>query len=439
MTQTSQAPPRPQFQPYVPATQTLAEFTIKAIALGVFFGLLFGASTVYLGLRAGLTVSASIPIAVLAISVLKRLGGSTILENNIVQTIGSAGESVAAGVVFTVPALIFLAPRGPGYFNYFQITMLAFAGGILGVLMMVPLRRALIVKEHGVLPYPEGTACADVLVAGERGGALAKTVFMGLGIGALWEALFWIIQLFRTEVGHSIARDGVLPNATLNVDISPEYMGVGYVIGPRIAGVMFAGGVLSWLVLLPLLSILGRYMTVPFPPVPASGLRIDQMSAGQLWSAYIRYTGAGAVLLALFLALAPGMPLQYNFLAAILIVVFGFFFVTVSSRITGLIGNSSNPISGMTIATLILTCTIFVALGWTGDIYAPVALCVGAVICIAAANAGATSQDLKTGYIVGATPRYQQIALFIGAIVSSVVIGLTIKVLDTPTPDLAAR
>jgi putative OPT family oligopeptide transporter len=482
MAQTPPATPLPArtatFQPYVPANQTLREFTVKAVVLGVAFGLLFGASTVYLGLRAGLTVSASIPIAVLAISVLKRLGGSTILENNIVQTIGSAGESLASGVVFTIPALIFLIPFGPQYFNYFQITMLAIAGGILGVLMMVPLRRALIVKEHGVLPYPEGTACADVLIAGERGGALAKTVFMGLGFGALWKGLSWIIQLFRTDVGVTMARTGILPNASLHIDISPEYMGVGYVIGPRIAGVMFAGGVLSWLVLLPLLSILGNYMTVPFPPVPASGLRIDQMSAGQLWSAYIRYTGAGAVLaaglitlartiptivssfresvrefsagagtadsrarterdlplivvlvgslmLALFLALAPRMPLQYNFLAAMLIVIFGFFFVTVSSRITGLIGNSSNPISGMTIATLILTCTIFVAAGWTGDAYAPVALAVGAVVCIAAAIAGATSQDLKTGFLVGATPVYQQIGLVIGVLASSFIIGIT--------------
>jgi putative OPT family oligopeptide transporter len=466
------------FQPYVPPNQTLREFTAKAVILGAAFGLLFGASTVYLGLRAGLTVSASIPIAVLAISVLKRLGGSTILENNIVQTIGSAGESLASGVVFTIPALIFLVPYGPAYFTYFQITMLAIAGGILGVLMMVPLRRALIVKEHGVLPYPEGTACADVLIAGERGGALAKTVFMGLGFGALWKGLSWIIQLFRTDVGVTLARNGILPNASLHIDISPEYMGVGYVIGPRIAGVMFAGGVLSWLVLLPILSILGNYMTVPFPPVPASGLRIDQMTAGQLWSAYIRYTGAGAVLaaglitlartiptivssfresvrefsagaggadsrlrtdrdlpltvvlvgsllLALFLALAPRMPLQYNFLAAILIVLFGFFFVTVSSRITGLIGNSSNPISGMTIATLILTCTIFVAVGWTGDAYAPVALAVGAVVCIAAAIAGATSQDLKTGFLVGATPIYQQVGLMIGVLASSFIIGIT--------------
>ena len=214
----------------------------------------------------------------LAISVLKRLGGSTILENNIVQTIGSAGESLASGVVFTIPALIFLLPYGPAYFNYTQILLLAFAGGILGVLMMVPLRRALIVKEHGVLPYPEGTACADVLVAGEKGGALASTVFMGLGIGAAWKALSWIVQLFRTEVGHSMPRTSFFPNATVNVDISPEYMGVGYVIGPRIAGVMFAGGVLSWLVLVPLLSILGQYIPEPFPPVPASGLKLSEMT-----------------------------------------------------------------------------------------------------------------------------------------------------------------
>jgi putative OPT family oligopeptide transporter len=469
----------------VAPTQSPAEFTPKAILLGVFFGLIFAASTVYLGLRAGLTVSASIPIAVLAISVLKRLGGSTILENNIVQTIGSAGESVAAGVVFTVPALIFLAPHGPAYFNYFQITMLAFAGGILGVLMMVPLRRALIVKEHGVLPYPEGTACADVLVAGERGGRLAAMVFTGLGIGALWKSASWIFNLFRTEVGYSAARTGQFPNATLNIDISPEYLGVGYVIGPRIAGTMFAGGVLSWLMLLPLLSILGQFIPEPLPPIhpnfannPATGrpFLVSEMSPGQLWSAYIRYIGAGAVLaaglitlartiptivtsareslkgmggagassqlrterdiplmvvlvgslaLAVFLALAPRMPTQGNFLAALLMIVFGFFFVTVSSRITGLIGASSNPVSGMTIATLILTCLLFVGMGWTGDIYAPVALCVGAIVCIAAANAGATSQDLKTGYIVGATPLSQQLGLIIGVIASAFVIGLT--------------
>jgi len=465
------------FQPYVPASRSPAEFTAKAIVIGAIFGLVFGASTVYLGLRAGLTVSASIPIAVLAISVLKKLGGSTILENNIVQTIGSAGETVAGGVVFTIPALIFLTPYGPSYFNYFQITVLALAGGILGILMMIPLRRALIVKEHGVLPYPEGSACADVLIAGERGGQLAATVFTGLGIGALWKSLSWIVQLFRTVVGYSLSRASFFPNATLNVDISPEYMVVGYVIGPRIAGVMFAGGVLSWMVLLPLLSILGRYMPGPLPPVPASGLRLDQMSAQQIWSAYIRYTGAGAVLaagiitlcrtiptivssfrdsvkdfgargargatvrterdmpmsvvlvgsllLAAFLALTPQLPTQGNILAALLTIVFGFFFVTVSSRITGLIGTSSNPISGMTIATLILTCSIFVGIGWTGDAYAPIAICVGAVVCIAAAQAGGTSQDLKTGFLVGATPLYQQLGLVVGVVTSAFVIGMT--------------
>ena len=472
------------FSPYVPATESPAEFTLKAVVIGALFGLLFGASTVYLGLRAGLTVSASIPIAVLAISVLKRLGGSTILENNIVQTIGSAGESVAGGVVFTVPALIFLASGG-SYFNYFQITMLTLVGGVLGTLMMVPLRRALIVKEHGVLPYPEGTACAEVLVAGERGGQLASLVFSGLGVGFLWKGLSWVLNLFRTEVGYSTLRTSQFPNATINVDISPEYLGVGYVIGPRIAGTMFAGGVLSWLVLLPLLSILGAYITVPFPPIhpnftnnPATGrpFLISEMAPGQLWSAYIRYIGAGAVLasglitlgrtmptivssaidglrgfgasadaaisrtdrelpmsavligtllVTLVLVLAPGMPLQGNVLAAILTVVFAFFFATVSARITGLIGTSSNPISGMTIATLILTCLLFVALGWTGDSYGPIAICIGAVVCIAAANAGNTSQDLKTGYIVGATPLYQQLGLMIGVTVSALSIGFT--------------
>ena len=471
----------------MPPSEAPPEFTFKAIVLGILFGLLFGASTVYLALRAGLTVSASIPIAVLAISVLKKFGGSTILENNIVQTIGSAGESLAGGVVFTVPALIFLLPYGPSYFNYLHITMLTLAGGLLGVLMMVPLRRALIVKEHGVLPYPEGTACAEVLVAGERGGKLAALVFTGLALGAVWKSLSWIFNLFRTEIGYVMPRGSQFPNATLNCDISPEYLGVGYVIGPRIAGTMFAGGVLAWLVFLPLISILGSYITVPFPPIhpnfannPATGrpFLISEMNPGQLWSAYIRYIGAGAVLaaglitlartipsiaasardgirdfsvsvgegaarirterdipmivvlggsvlLAIFMAVAPGLPTQGNIVASLLILLFGFFFATVSSRITGLIGSSSNPISGMTIATLILTCLLFVALGWTGDVYSPIALCVGAIVCIAAANAGTTSQDLKTGYLVGATPLYQQLGLIIGVLTSGLIIGMT--------------
>jgi putative OPT family oligopeptide transporter len=498
-----ESPETGTFQPYVRASQTLPEFTLRAVILGALFGLLFGASTVYLGLRAGLTVGASIPIAVLAISVLKRFGGSSILENNIVQTIGSAGESLAGGVVFTIPALIFLLPDGPRYFNYLQITMLTFAGGILGVLMMVPLRRALIVKEHGVLPYPEGTACAEVLVAGERGGRLASMVFGGLGIGALWKSLSWIFNLFRTEIGYSAPRASQFPNATLNVDLSPEYLGVGYVIGPRIAGTMFAGGVLSWLVFLPLLSILGEFITEPFPPIhpnyannPATGrpFLISEMNPGQLWSAYIRYIGAGAVLasglitlartiptivasargslkdlsstvgqggqsrterdvpmsivlggsllLAIFLTVMPGLPSQGNIMAAVLILIFGFFFATVSSRITGLIGSSSNPISGMTIATLILTCLLFVGLGWTGDMYAPIALSVGAIVCIAAANAGNTSQDLKTGYLVGATPFYQQMGLIVGVVVSASVIAMTTiymhQVFGIGSPDVPA-
>jgi len=316
---------------------------------------------------------------------------------------------------------------------------------------------------------------------------LAALVFGGLGVGALWKSLSWIFNVFRTDMGYSMPRTSQFPNATLNVDVSPEYLGVGYVIGPRIAGTMFAGGVLSWLVLLPLLSILGAFINVPFPPIhpnyannPATGqpFLISEMSPAQLWSAYIRYIGAGAVLasglitlgrtiptivasaregvrdisaagggatrirterdmpmsvviggsllLAVFLSVVPSLPTYGNPLAAVLILVFGFFFATVSSRITGLIGTSSNPISGMTIATLILTCLLFVALGWTGDMYSPIAIGVGAIVCIAAANAGNTSQDLKTGFIVGATPLYQQIGLVIGVIASASVIGITL-------------
>lgn len=476
----------PGLRPFVPPSLSPAEFTLRAVVLGSLFGILFGASTVYLGLRAGLTVGASIPIAVLAISVLKRLGNPTILENNLVQTIGSAGESVAAGVVFTLPALLFLAPEGPSYFTYGRITLLTLAGGILGVLMMVPLRRALIVKEHEALPYPEGTACAEVLVAGERGGRLAGLVFGGLGVGALSKSLGWIFNLIRTEVGYSLPRSSQFPNATLTMELSPEYLGVGYVIGPRIAGTMFAGGVLSWLALLPLLSILGQVITIPLPPIhpnlannPATGMPflLSEMSPGQIWSAYIRYIGAGAVLasglltlartlptivtslhgslqsigttlnsarrvrterdvpmvlvlagailLAVLLVITPTLPTRGNIVAAVLVLVFGFFFSTVSSRISGLVGNSSNPVSGMTIATLILTCVIFVALGWTGDAYSPVALSVGAIVCIAAANAGNTSQDLKTGFLLGATPLHQQVGLLIGVIVSASVTGWT--------------
>jgi putative OPT family oligopeptide transporter len=470
------------FKPYISPTDFIPEFTPKAIILGAIFGIIFGAATVYLGLKVGLTVSASIPIAVLAIAVFKKIGKSTILENNIVQTIGSAGESVAAGVVFTIPALLFL-PGGEAYFQYFQIFVLALAGGLLGVLFMIPLRRSLIVKEHGVLPFPEGTACADVLIAGEKGGNLAKKVYYGLGIAFLYKFFMSIIGLWKDVPAYIFSRKSALPNGTINGEITPELLGVGYIIGPKIAGIMVAGGVLSWLVLIPLITLLGDHLVTAYPP--ATKL-ISEMSPSEIWSNYIRYIGAGAVtfggivtliksfptiisafkdsfadlkenrantknntktsklrtekdiplvfvlggsvLLILFMTLIPNIPT--NFMSAIMIVIFGFFFVTVSSRIVGIIGSSSNPISGMTIATLMATALIFVGVGWTGDIYQPIALVVGSIVCIASANAGATSQDLKTGYIVGATPIKQQIGLLIGVLASVVVIGFTLLLLN---------
>ncbi len=470
------------FKPYISPKDFIPEFTLKAIILGGIFGIIFGASSVYLGLKVGMTVSASIPIAVLAISVFKKFGNSTILENNIVQTIGSAGESVAAGVVFTIPALLFL-PGGMAYFKYFQIFVLALAGGILGVLFMIPLRRALIVKEHGVLPYPEGTACADVLVAGEKGGNLAKKVYYGLGIAFLYKFFMSILGLWKDVPTYVFGRKSALPNGTINGEITPELLGVGYIIGPRIAGIMVAGGVLSWIVLIPLITIIGDKLATVFPP----GTKlISQMSASEIWDNYIRYIGAGAVtfgglitliksiptiinafkdsfkdikanrsskqnnsaeekertskdiplsivlggslVLVVFMALIPNIPT--NFLSSIMIVIFGFFFVTVSSRIVGLIGSSSNPVSGMTIATLMATSLIFVGIGWTGSFYEPLALVVGSIVCIAVANAGSTSQDLKTGFLVGATPVKQQIGLLIGVLVSVVAVGFTLLLLE---------
>lgn len=466
------------FKPYISPSDFIPEFTLKAVLLGSIFGVIFGAATVYLGLKVGLTVSASIPIAVLAISIFKKLGKATILENNMVQTIGSAGESVAAGVVFTVPALLFLA-GGEAYFQYFQIFVLALVGGVLGVLFMVPLRRALIVKEHGNLPYPEGTACADVLVAGEKGGQLAKNVFYGLGIAFLYKGFMSILGLWKDVPQYVFGRSSALPNGTVNAEITPELLGVGYIIGPRIAGIMVAGGVLSWLVLIPLITLLGDNLTAPM--APETTMLISEMSPSQIWSKYIRYIGAGAVtfggiitliktlptivtafkdsfkdlrsrnaqtaatqvrtekdvplifvvvgsiVLVLLMAVLPNVPT--NFLSAIMIVVFGFFFVTVASRIVGLIGSSSSPVSGMTIATLMATSLIFIGIGWTGDFYQPIALVVGSIVCIAAANAGATSQDLKTGFLVGATPVKQQIGLLIGVLVSTVAIGFTLLLL----------
>jgi putative OPT family oligopeptide transporter len=468
-----------EHKPYISASEFIPEFTPKAIILGAIFGIIFGAASVYLGLKVGLTVSASIPIAVLAISIFKKIGKATILESNIVQTIGSAGESVASGVVFTIPALLFLA-GGINYFQYFQIFVLAFVGGILGVLFMVPLRKSLIVKEHGKLPYPEGTACADVLIAGEKGGKLAQKVYYGLGIAFLYKLLMSVFALWKDTPGYIFDRKSALPNGTINAEITPELLGVGYIIGPRISGIMVAGGILSWVVLIPLITMLGDGLLTPV--LPEKVKLISQMSAVDIWNKYIRYIGAGAVtfggvmtliktlptivsaftdsfknlkeqrsnpkgvikrterempmvfvlvgslVLIVFMALIPNIPT--NILSSIMIVVFGFFFVTVSSRIVGLIGSSSNPISGMTIATLMATSLVFVGLGWTGDHYQPIALVVGSIVCIASANAGATSQDLKTGYIVGATPVKQQLGLLIGVLVSVVAIGFTLLLLN---------
>jgi putative OPT family oligopeptide transporter len=470
------------FEPFVPASQILAEFTPKAVVLGVVFGLIFGASTVYLALRAGLTVSASIPIAVLAIAVFKRFGQATILENNIVQTIGSAGESIAAGVVFTLPALLFLA-QSESFFSYVNILTLSIVGGVLGVLFMVPLRRALIVKEHGQLPYPEGTACADVLVAGERGGSMAGKVFAGLGIAFLYKSLMSILGLWKDVPTFQTSRTAAYPNATVHAEITPEYLGVGYIIGPKIGGNLAAGGILTALVLVPLISFFGDSLTTALKP-GLGGKLISEMSPGEIRLGYARYIGAGAVAaaglitllktlptiasafresfgalkqaraghapvrterdlpitwviigslaLVLIVSVLPQLPGTFpgTLLTGLLVVIFGFFFVTVSSRIVGIIGNSSNPISGMSIATLMGTCLLFVSLGWTGDAYQAVALSVGGIVCIAAANAGATSQDLKTGYLVGATPISQQLALLIGVVTSAFVIGWTLQTLD---------
>jgi putative OPT family oligopeptide transporter len=502
-------PGAPEFQPYVPADRVMPELTPKAIIIGAMFGVIFGAATVYLALKAGLTVSASIPIAVLAISLLKKLGGSTILENNIVQTIGSAGESIAAGVVFTLPGFLFLVPDpatgtsvGAGYFSYWTIFTLALLGGVLGTLMMIPLRRSLIVKEHDTLPYPEGTACASVLIAGEKGGELARTAFQGVGLAfayALLQKIFHVIA----EVPALVSRqtNKVFPSAGVAGEITPEYMGVGYIIGPRIAGILVAGGVLVSLGLIPLLASL-----VPMDAVATQLGKLGYLpqkygwnaathsfanTQGAIFAAYIKQIGAGAVAtggfitllktlptivrslresvaslragagavtarrterdlpitvvlfgsLALIAVIAivpfiPGTSIIGKLLLGLLIIVFGFIFVTVSSRIVGVIGSSSNPISGMTIATVMATCLIFVGLGWTGDVYQPMALCVGGMVCIAAANAGATSQDLKTGFLVGATPRAQQIGLMIGAVAASAVIGITVQVLDRPSEEL---
>lgn len=505
------------FKPYVPADTIIPEFTFKSIFWGSIMGILFGCSTVYLALKAGLTVTASIPIAVIAITLGRRALKTTILENNIIQTTGSAGESIAAGVVFTLPGFLFLSPGengqsvGEAYFNYLTILILAAFGGMLGTLMMIPLRRSLIVKEHGILPYPEGTACGSVLQAGEKGGVFAQTAFIGMGVAFAYAVIQKLLHLIAEVPGFVTSQANKFwPSAATRGEITPEYLGVGYIIGPRISGVLVAGSVLAWWALNPLLATLVSPDTIALQLVKLGNLaNIDTPGgygnwdpkthtfgnyADAIYRAYIRQIGAGSVaaggfitliktiptivssfresvgslkttdktnvarteqdlsfkvviigsialiLLTAFLPdnIIPGDNFLQKLIIGFLIVVFGFFFVTVSSRIVGLVGTSNNPISGMTIATLMGTCLIFTSVGWSGKLYEPLALVVGGMICIAAANAGGTSQDLKTGYIVGGTPKYQQISLFIGAIVSSIAIGGVIYILDTPTEALLA-
>ncbi len=473
------------FKPFVADGANVAEFTPKAIVLGAFFAILFGAATVYLALRAGVTVSASIPIAVLSIAVFKKIG-STILENNIVQTIGSAGESVAAGIVFTVTGFLFLSAGagGENFFKYWPIMMIALAGGFLGVLMMIPLRRSLIVQEHGNLVYPEGTACAEVLVAGEKGGQMARMVFGGLWAAMIYKAFNTVLGFFKEIPSYVTGKTSPYPNATVNCEIVPEYLGVGYIIGPKIAGIMVSGSILGWMALTPLLSMFvseeqlhAQLRSLAFSDSWIASHGLNE----QFYRAYIRLIGAGAVAAAgmmslartlptiwasfrdsvkslrkrsgqaaaarrtesdipihvvaigsLFLALAisfmPGLPTHFpsSLLLAVLVIFFGFFFVTVSSRIVGIIGTTSNPISGMTIATIMGTCMLFLAVGWSGIAYQTAALVIGAIVSTAAANAGATSQDLKTGYLVGATPYRQQIGFIIGVFASAFAIGVTL-------------
>ncbi len=500
---------------FIPATESPAEFTVKSVLTGAIFGVLFGAATVYLSLKAGLSVSASIPIAVLAISLGRRFLNTTILENNIIQTTGSAGESIASGVVFTLPGFLFLTGDiGADFFNYWTILTLAILGGLLGTLMMIPLRRSLIVQEHDTLPYPEGTACASVLIAGERGGDFAKTAYQGLGVALVYALMQKVLHVIaEVPVWATAQTNKYFPSAQVSGEITPEYLGVGYIIGFRISAVLVGGGILAWLGLIPLLASVVPGATIATQLIKLGYLDTLQSvggpggwnpqtqtfadTAAALYRAYIRQIGAGAVaaggfmtllktiptivssfkqsfgggksvgpdretqvvlrterdlsvrvvifgsltlvLLMVILPQIPGDTLITKLLIAPLVVIFGFFFVTVASRIVGLIGTSSSPVSGMTIATIMGTALIFIAFGLTGRANEPAVLVVGSMICIAAATAGATSQDLKTGYIIGATPRYQQIALFIGVIVSSLVIGATVKILDTPTPDLVAQ
>ena len=480
------------FRPYIPAAVQLRELTVLPLIIGTLLGMIFGASSLWLVLKVGLTVSASIPVAVISISLFRLLSKvglreATILENNIVQTAGSAGESIAFGVGVTMPAIMIL-----GFdLEFTRVMLVAVLGGLLGILMMIPLRRALIVQQHGLLKYPEGTACAEVLKAGaspeSRAAAHpehraraeasddtesgAKTIFTGFGIGLVYQIAMAALKGWKDTPKHIFGAP--FKAGSVAAEISPALLGVGYIIGPRIASIMCAGGVLAYLVLIPAIKFFGEGMTTALPP---GNIPIGQMEPDDIRGAYVLYIGAGAVaaggiislcrslptiwhglkgglsdlrggqaasaglprtdqdlsmkvvvggclVLIALIVLMPQLHLQFNLLGAVLIIAFGFLFVTVSSRLTGEIGSSSNPISGMTVATLLLTCLIFLIVGWTGSSYYVTALSIGGIVCIAASNGGTTSQDLKTGFLVGATPKYQQIAILVGALASALILG----------------
>ncbi len=465
------------FKPYIPADKVSPEITLTSVIMGIILAVVFGAANAYLGLRVGMTVSASIPAAVISMGVIRiLLRRNSILESNIVQTIGSAGESLAAGTIFTLPALFLWASEGatqtPGLL---EITLIALIGGLLGVFFMVPLRNALIVKEHGVLPYPEGTACAEVLLAGEDGGSKASTVFAGMGLAALFKFIIDGLKLVSGEVAFRVKGFA----GEIGTQIYPAVMSVGYICGPRISSYMFAGGVLSWMVLIPLIVLFGNDAIIA-PGTQTIGEIFAANGASGIWGSYIRYIGAGALaaggiislikslptiistfggamksmagssasgnlrtakdislkvviasiaILTLLVWLVPAIPV--SFLGAVIVVVFGFFFATVSSRMVGLVGSSNNPVSGMAIATLLVTTLLLKATGTSGIEGMTAAIAIGSIICIVAAISGDTSQDLKTGYLLGATPKKQQIGEIFGVVAAALAIGGTLYLLNS--------
>lgn len=456
-----------EFKPFVSADKNIPELTFTSVLLGVILAVVFGAANAYLGLRVGMTVSASIPAAVISMGVMRFiLKRDSVLENNMVQTIGSAGESVAAGAIFTIPVLFMWASEyGKSAPSLIEITLIAILGGLLGILFMVPLRKALIVKEHGTLPYPEGTACSEVLLAGEEGGASASAVFWGLGIASVYKFITDGIKLFPSEVDFSFKK---FKGAGFGVDVLPALVSVGYICGVKISTVMFAGGVLGWFVLMPLIAMFGGDMVL-FPGTDP----ISQMDTWLIWKSYIKYIGAGAVAAGGIISLIKSLPLivstfgkamkdyknkdfgdssvrtdadlpmkhiliavfviavvmwlipviPVNFFGALIIIVFGFFFATVSARLVGLVGSSNNPVSGMTIATLLVATLFLKSTGQTGYAGMVSAIAIGSIICIIAAISGDTSQDLKTGFILGATPKKQQTGEIIGVVAASIAIG----------------